>query len=84
MKGALASAGSSYGTDTDIHAVIGSVARSSAGWRACILLAAGDKSGGSEQRFYRTLIGKADARLDSHLERLKRGESARGRPRRKK
>lgn len=38
--------------------------------RAAILLAAGDKSGGSGRRFYRTLIRKADERFDSHLARL--------------
>lgn len=36
-----------------------------------ILLVAGDKSGGSEKRFCRTLIRKADDRVDAHLERLK-------------
>jgi hypothetical protein len=35
--------------------------------RKAILLAAGDKSGGSEKRFYRRLIAKADARFDRHL-----------------
>jgi hypothetical protein len=40
--------------------------------RKAILLVAGDKSGGSERRFYRTLIRKADDRFDGHLERLKR------------
>ena len=39
--------------------------------RHAILLVAGDKSGGSERRFYRELIRKADARFDAHLERLK-------------
>ena len=33
--------------------------------RKAILLAAGDKSGGSEKRFYRQLIAKADARFDA-------------------
>ena len=37
-----------------------------------ILLVAGDKSGGSEKRFYRELIRKADDRFDSHLARLKK------------
>jgi hypothetical protein len=32
--------------------------------RKAILLVAGDKSGGSEKRFYRELIRKADARFD--------------------
>ena len=40
--------------------------------RKAILLAAGDKSGGSEKRFYRQLIGKADARFDAHLAKIKR------------
>lgn len=51
--------------------------------RRGILLVAGDKSGSSERRFYRTLIEKADARLDSHLERLKRKDSERGTRRKK-
>lgn len=41
--------------------------------RRAILLVAGDKSGGSEKRFYRELLRKADLRLDAHLERLKEG-----------
>ena len=40
--------------------------------RKAILLVAGDKSGGSEKRFYRELIRKADERFDAHLARLKR------------
>jgi hypothetical protein len=40
--------------------------------RRAILLVAGDKSGGSEKRFYRELIRKADERFDAHLARLKR------------
>jgi hypothetical protein len=39
--------------------------------RKAILLVAGDKSGGSERRFYRELIRKAEERFDVHLERLK-------------
>jgi len=39
--------------------------------RSTILLVAGDKSGGSEKRFYRRLIAKADARFDDHLTRSK-------------
>jgi hypothetical protein len=35
--------------------------------RTAILLAAGDKSGRSESRFYQRLIAKADARFDRHL-----------------
>jgi len=34
-------------------------------------LACGDKSGGSEKRFYRQLIEKADARFDMHLARVR-------------
>jgi hypothetical protein len=39
--------------------------------RKAILLVAGDKSGGSERRFYRELIRQADDRFDAHLARLK-------------
>lgn len=39
--------------------------------REAILLVAGDKSGGSEKRFYRKLIEKADGRFDAHLAKLK-------------
>ncbi|HEV2963309.1 MAG TPA: type II toxin-antitoxin system RelE/ParE family toxin [Candidatus Angelobacter sp.] len=35
--------------------------------RRAIFLVCGDKSGGSETRFYRQLIRKADARFDTHL-----------------
>jgi hypothetical protein len=41
--------------------------------RKAILLLAGDKSGGSEKRFYRELIRKADERFDAHLARIGRG-----------
>ena len=40
--------------------------------RKAILLVAGDKSGGSEKRFYRELIRKADERFDAHLGRLRK------------
>ena len=40
--------------------------------RRAILLVAGDKSGGSEKRFYRELIRKADNRFDAHIARLKK------------
>jgi hypothetical protein len=40
--------------------------------RKAILLVAGDKSGGSEKRFYRELIRLADERFDAHLARLKK------------
>ncbi len=43
--------------------------------RRAILLICGDKSGGSEKRFYKDLIKKADQRFDNHLSNLKkRGE----------
>ena len=38
--------------------------------RTAVLLAAGDKSGGREKRFYRRLITQAEARFDDHLRRL--------------
>lgn len=38
--------------------------------RKGILLVAGDKSGGSQKRFYKKLIAKADKRYDAHLKRL--------------
>jgi hypothetical protein len=38
-----------------------------------ILLVAGDKSGGSEKRFYRQRIRKADKCFDAHLTRIGRG-----------
>ena len=37
--------------------------------RKAILLVCGDKSGGSEKRFYKQLIKKADERFDDHLAR---------------
>lgn len=40
--------------------------------REAILLVAGDKSGGSEDRFYKKLIDKADDRFDQHLAALKK------------
>lgn len=39
--------------------------------RKAILLVAGDKSGGSQRKFYEKLIAKADQRFSSHLEGLK-------------
>ncbi|MBB4343098.1 addiction module toxin RelE [Rhizobium leguminosarum bv. viciae] len=39
--------------------------------RNAILLVAGDKSGGSQKRFYKQLIAKADKRFSDHLENLK-------------
>lgn len=40
--------------------------------REAIVLVGGDKSGGSEKRFYRQLIRKADDRFDEHISRLER------------
>jgi hypothetical protein len=42
--------------------------------REAIMLAAGDKSGGSEKRFYKRLIVKADKRFSEHLQSLKDAE----------
>jgi hypothetical protein len=42
--------------------------------RKAILLVGGDKSGGSQKRFYKQLISKADERFDAHLARLKKKE----------
>jgi hypothetical protein len=39
--------------------------------RRAILLVCEDKSGGSEKRFYKDLIKKADIRFDEHLENMK-------------
>src|SRR3954454_20804977 len=41
--------------------------------RHAILLVAGDKSGGSERRFYERLIARADRRFDAHLACLRPG-----------
>lgn len=38
--------------------------------RKAILLVAGDRSGRSEKRFYRSLIAKAGKRYKAHLDRL--------------
>lgn len=38
--------------------------------REAILLVAGDKSGGSEKRFYKQLIKIADSRFSDHLTKL--------------
>jgi hypothetical protein len=40
--------------------------------RQAILLVAGDKSGGSQDKFYRQLIRTADRRFDEHLKNLKK------------
>jgi len=39
--------------------------------RKAILLVAGDKSGGSEKRFYKQFIAKADLRFSAHVGSLK-------------
>ena len=40
--------------------------------REAILLVAGDKSGGSEDKFYKRLLKKADERYRQHLDNLNR------------
>lgn len=50
--------------------------------RQAILLVGGDKSGGSEKRFYKRLIKKADERFDAHLSQLEE-QARRERQRRK-
>src|SRR4051812_21723208 len=40
--------------------------------RHAILLVGGDKSGGSEKRFYRELVRKADERFDVHVAKLRK------------
>jgi hypothetical protein len=39
--------------------------------RRAMILVAGDKSGVAQQRFYKRLVAKADARFTEHLETLK-------------
>ncbi|MEO5371861.1 MAG: type II toxin-antitoxin system RelE/ParE family toxin [Magnetococcus sp. DMHC-1] len=41
--------------------------------RQAVVLVAGNKSGGSEKRFYRSLIAVADKRFDDHLVRREKG-----------
>jgi hypothetical protein len=36
-------------------------------YRQAVILVAGDKSGGSEKRFYRSLVATADKRFEEHL-----------------
>ncbi len=43
--------------------------------RAAVVLVGGDKSGGSQQRFYKRLIKDADERFDRHLAALKEGKN---------
>ena len=38
--------------------------------RKAVLLVGGDKSGVSEQRFYRQIIKKADNRFDAHISKI--------------
>lgn len=45
--------------------------------RRAIMLVAGDKAGGSQKRFYRQLIAKADLRFSEHLESLKSAKKGR-------
>ena len=40
--------------------------------RQAVVLVAGDKSGGGEKRFYRSLIATADRRFDEHLAQQKK------------
>ena len=44
--------------------------------REAIILIAGDKSGVAQDRFYKSLIAKADKRFDTHLEGLKLSTAA--------
>ena len=44
--------------------------------RNAILLVAGDKSGGSEKRFYKQLIRKADMRFSLHLAELQKKDKS--------
>ncbi len=46
--------------------------------RKAVLLVAGDKSGGSEKRFYKKLIKKADDRFDKHLTEIEAENKVRG------
>jgi hypothetical protein len=47
--------------------------------RQAIVLCGGDKSGGSQRRFYRRLTAKADDRFDAHLSQLGQGGIVRSR-----
>lgn len=46
--------------------------------RQGIVLCGGDKSGGSEKRFYRQLIARADKRFDAHLAVIKQQPTPHG------
>lgn len=52
--------------------------------REAIVLCGGDKSGGSQTRFYKRLIAKADERFDGHLAALRRAETAQRGPKNRK
>ena len=52
--------------------------------RQAIILCGGNKSGGSEKRFYRKLIAKADRRFDSHLAKLAEEKATGGEKQRKR
>lgn len=41
--------------------------------RHAVLLVGGDKSGGSEKRFYKQLLATADRRFDTHMNSMKGG-----------
>jgi hypothetical protein len=45
--------------------------------RRALILVAGDKSGGSEKRFYKQLIAKADRRFAAHRSRLQEEQKQR-------
>jgi hypothetical protein len=52
--------------------------------RQGIVLCGGDKSGGSEKRFYRQLIARADTRFDAHLAVIKQRPMPHGLPKKRK
>jgi hypothetical protein len=48
--------------------------------RAAVILAAGDKSGVCEKRFYKELLRKADGRFDDHLDDCRKNRTPRCSP----
>lgn len=52
--------------------------------RRAIVLCGGDKSGGSQRRFYRNLIDTADKRFDAHLKAMKESGQPAGAPKARK
>ena len=52
--------------------------------RRAIVLCGGDKSGGSQKRFYRQLIDTADKRFGSNLAAMKRADAVRSAPKDRK